>query len=171
MSDAPERAQVPEVMLTSGEILPLEKALELVLQARFDHAVLEYRSGNREPLLLLGYELAAAGRVVYRIKGSCDDQVRDTLASRGPNDALLAGSYQASRLPGSASYFDALGLRDKLVAAGMDQDAADQLFELKVKDGRQLNKLVNRQGEYAEAVFAHTKRGVPKVKYERAEWK
>ena len=150
------------MVLATGEVVDLEQLLE----DRFTQAALAYGQGDPEPLLALGRALGEARGLVARIKALCDDRVRDTLAKRGEK-ALVAGSYQAITGPGAADYIFVEQLREELIAAGMDQDAADELFELRVKDGRKLNQLANRSDAIAQALAGHTRRGRPGVTYKR----
>ena len=152
-----------EMVLPTGEVVDLEE----VLERRWEAVAAAFDAGDPEPLLAFGEALGAAREVIYRVKARADERVRDVLARRGAR-VLDAGPWQAEERTASATYTDAAGLRAELIAAGMDADAADQFFELRVVNGRQLRFLANRHDGYSRALEGHTKRGNPTVMYRRA---
>jgi hypothetical protein len=152
-----------DVVLPTGEVVDLDAALE----DRWQRALLSWGTGDPAPLLELGASLSEARALIYRIKERCDERVRDTLQRRGER-SMVAGQWSAEEKTATASYIDPPGLRAELISAGMDADAADQFFELKVRDARKLQTLASRNDDYAQALAGHTKRGNPTVSYKRA---
>jgi hypothetical protein len=156
--------QSTDVVLATGEVINLEDLLE----QRWSHALIAWEQGDPAQLLELGGALAAAASLAYRLKARCDERVRDAVLRLG-TDNVVAGYHQATMTPGATEWVDEPGLRDDLLAAGMDEGAVDQFFKLAVRDGRRLRTLGNRNEAVGHAIEQHTKRGNARVTYKRID--
>ena len=111
-----------------------------------------------EQVLAASHALGQIAQQARDEKSKVDEIIRGMLQA-GAATTLQIGQYEAQEGSGRATY-DAEKIYDAALKAGIPQDAVERMvpLERKVKDGRELNKLANRDDAWKTAMALGTKR-------------